>query len=201
MGYGYKTDTLSRASHARDTQLLVQKLDSLPSTRNQSGVFDLGSSVTSTREASHASLRNEKFTTSLSRTTFIRKREYHRSRHEFGVCRIEIAKSTDTNSRYYQGCQYQSKSTKATYYIYASFMSRAAKVMISKSGMSSPKISLQIMTQMSTEAFSMFVECVAENDMAGIQSLFGDKNVSMYSETLFSVSQKNLCGNTVLTHS
>lgn len=88
-----------------------------------------------------------------------------------------------------------------TYYIYASFMSTAVEVMIIKSGMSSPKISFQIMPQMSTEAYIMFAECVLKNDMAGIQSLFSGKNVSIYSETLFSVGQKDLCGNTVLTHS
>jgi hypothetical protein len=78
-------------------------------------------------------------------------------------------------------------------------MSRAIEVMIAKSGMSSPKISLQIMPQMSIEAQIMISQYVSNNDLTGIQSLFDNKNVSIRSESLFSVRQRSVWENTVLT--
>ncbi|CEJ55528.1 hypothetical protein PMG11_01780 [Penicillium brasilianum] len=143
--------THSLASQTQNTLLLVQKLDSLPSTDHQSGVVHLGSSLPLTQGNTYAPQNYDQTMTKLSRSAFSRTHEYQVSGRDFGILRIEIEKSKNTDSRGYRGSQFQSTTTKTRYCIYPSFWFWAVEVMTCHSGMSSSRISLKTMPRISQE--------------------------------------------------
>lgn len=139
--------------------------------------------------------------TKLSRSAFSRTHEYQVSGRDFGILRIEIKKSRNTDSRGYRGSQFQSTTTKTRYCIYPSFLFWAVEVMTCHSGMSSSRISLKTMPRISQEMRRSMCRYVVNGDVAGFQSLLGTGKISIHSEHLFGVSQRVVCCNHLLTDS
>lgn len=188
LGYGQGADATSRASQTRNTLLLVQKLDALPSTHNQTPAPNSGSSL-KINSASHLSKRYGVAAT-LSRSTFTCTQEYHWSGHNFFICRIGIAKSKDITCREYRGSQYRSTTTKTTYSLYPSFLSKSVRVMISCSGMSGPSIGLKTVSHMSWDMTCRLQQYALNDDLEGIQCLLRNRDISIFSECLFFVSSQ-----------